>query len=105
MAATGSAALNTALPATSRSAPRATTSGAVLALMPPSTSMIGFASAALHSSTTCVIRSGVLSMNYWPPNPGCTLIIKTRSHLSTSPASTLVSVSGLIETPAWAPAA
>src|SRR5690606_878500 len=70
---------NTAVPATSTSAPAATARRAVSGSTPPSTSRsTARPDAAILRRKASILRSWD-SMKDWPPNPGLTLITSTRS--------------------------
>ena len=57
------------------------------------------------SLRACSILRSAQSMKLWPPKPGFTLMISTRSTLSITHSSTSSGVAGLNTRPAWQPSA
>ena len=105
ISASGSSARNTALPATSTSAPASKSSRAFADEMPPSTSISVSSPMRRFISSRRRTFSTYEGMNDCPPNPGSTLITNTISTSGSSRSNTPTSVAGLIEIPARAPAA
>src|SRR3954471_3268555 len=94
---------NTAVPATSASAPAARHCLAVCGLTPPSTSRsIGLPSASIALRRAAILASW-LSMKAWPPKPGLTLITSTRSRSPSTFSMAARGVAGLSTQPARLP--
>src|SRR2546425_8771361 len=90
-------------PATSTVAPARTTSGAVVASMPPSTSTSHPGLCRSVSSRTRSIFGEVVRMNCWWPKPGSTVMTSTWSRSWTISSSTADGVAGLMATAARLP--
>ena len=98
-----SAFLNRNDPATRTFAPASTQTRAVSSLIPPSTDIarsLPFSSAHLDTNEIFWTHS---EMKDWPPNPGWTVMTRTRSALSRNGTSLSMVVSGLMETPTFSP--
>src|SRR5215207_1694398 len=100
-AAAGSAAPNTADPATKRVAPACAHGPAVVVSTPPSTSRAGPAPISARRRSTLPRVAG---MNGWPPQPGLTVMHSARSRSAAISASTRTGVAGHRATPAVQPA-
>src|SRR5665811_2105849 len=98
----GSVAPKTAEPATNRLAPVSSTASIVSAATPPSTSR------PTSSGNRCRARAifgSTEAMNFWPLNPGLTVIIRAKSMSPVTSCNIASGVAGFNETPALQPAA
>ena len=92
-----------AVPAISTSAPASMTRGAVSAVIPPSTARSTSRSPPSIISRMAAIFFSAPRRNVWPPNPGLTLITRTRSTSSRTGRTASTGVEGLSAAPARAP--
>src|SRR5581483_1857549 len=103
ISARGSAAANTACPATNVSAPARKHVPIVSRLIPPSTSSTARLLVRVMSSRVRRILSIECAMNCCPPNPGFTVITRTVSTSGTMSTRASTGVAGLMTTPAAQP--
>src|SRR6185437_3282990 len=99
----GSGAPNTACPATTASAPARHTDVIVSRLIPPSTSRTAWLPAASSSARACRNLASECAMNDWPPNPGFTDMMSSRSRSDATSRTISSGMDGFTATPARQP--